>query len=284
MKTFSIVPGKESVRTVVCAYCGSSDHNELYKTEQYRFVTCSECGLVFQNPQPVPDDLLGRYSSEYFSYERANENTFFHLMLLGLEDIRFYQYETELIERGRFLDIGCATGKLLEYVKGRGWREQGVEVCEPAARYGIEKRGVRIQIGSLGKNRFETDSFSVVHCSHLIEHLPDPAGFFEEISRILIPRGLLIIATPNIDGLQSRIFKANWRSAIADHVFLYSKKTLRNFLNKYHFSIERMKTWGGLEKGAGHPLVKRILDRAAKQFGFGDVMIAAARNHSPMRE
>jgi 2-polyprenyl-3-methyl-5-hydroxy-6-metoxy-1,4-benzoquinol methylase len=284
MKTFSTIPGRESVRTVACAYCGSRDHTELYKTEQYRFVTCHKCGLVFQNPQPIADDLLNRYSFEYFSYERENEHTFFQLMLRGLEDIGFYQYEPELIGRGRFLDIGCATGKLLECVKERGWREQGVEVCEPAVRYGIEKRGLRIRTGSLEQNRFETDFFSVVHCSHLIEHLPDPAGFFTEINRILIPGGLLIVATPNIDGFQSKLFKEKWRSAIADHVFLYSKKTLRNFLRKYHFSIESLKTWGGLEKGAGPPWIKQLLDRAAKRFGFGDVMIAAALNPATKRE
>ena len=63
---------------------------------------------------------------------------------MGLSDIDFSNIEAEITGEKRFLDIGCATGKLLEYLKKRGWSVKGVELCEPSARFGIEKRGLTV--------------------------------------------------------------------------------------------------------------------------------------------
>ena len=44
---------------------------------------------MYQNPQPLFDDLKGRYGQAYFQYEIANEANFHRLMELGLADVDF---------------------------------------------------------------------------------------------------------------------------------------------------------------------------------------------------
>ena len=278
MKTFSMEPGKEKLSTIDCPLCGAGDYRPRWESPNYIFVRCRKCGLMYQNPQPAQEDLSGRYDQEYFQYERTNEEQFFHLMTLGLRDIGFESLESSINDPSRsFLDVGCATGSLIAHMTKRNWSVQGVEICKPAAEYGTKNRKVPISIGTLENAAFPDGSFTVAHCSHLIEHLTDPISFIREIRRVLKPGGYFVAATPNSDGFQARLFGNNWRSAIADHVVLYSRRTLRQLLNSNGFHLLRAKTWGGIAIGMAPQFIKRPMDTMAKKLGFGDVMIMLAR-------
>ena len=277
MKTYSTIPGRERSRIIPCNICGGRRSRRILESRDYTFVRCSDCGLCFQNPQPVFDDLKVRYGQNYFEYELRNEENFFHLMKLGLRDIRFFQRTCAPYQSRKFLDVGCATGMLLEHMRERGWEVQGVELCRESAEHGIRKRKLDIFIGTLEQAGFPDSSFPVVHFSHLIEHVPDPKAFFLEVRRILAPGGYVVVVTPNIDGLQARLFRERWRSAIADHLTLFSKKTLRRMLAATGYQVLQTVTWGGLAKGSVPAGVKRPVDFLAKRAGFGDVVLVLAR-------
>jgi 2-polyprenyl-3-methyl-5-hydroxy-6-metoxy-1,4-benzoquinol methylase len=245
------------------------------RTEAYTFVRCDGCGVTYQNPQPTAESLQARYGGDYFSYEVENEDNFFNLMLLGLADIGFERL-AGLESRGRFLDVGCATGRLLVHMRELGWKPQGVDLCGESARYASETRALEVFVGTLEQARFPSGSFRVVHFSHLLEHVREPRGFLGEVRRILTPDGYAVITTPNIDGLQARLLGNRWRSAIADHLYLFAPATLGSLLGAVGFEVERTVTWGGIAKGLAPRLVKAPLDRMAKRLGFGDVMMLLA--------
>lgn len=274
MKTFSMQPGTEVRELIPCPLCGEREFRPLW-SGAIPFVRCRSCGAVYQNPQPRQEDLSERYDAEYFLYERANEENFFNLMRLGLEDIGF----DELKERAprSFLDIGCATGMLLAHVKRQGFREQGVEICAPAAKFGIRERGISIHIGDLESAGFTDESFGFVHSSHVIEHLTDPNSFLKEIYRILVPGGYLLLTTPDIAGFQARLFGERWRSAIHDHMLLFSRRTLDKALRTAGFTVLKRRSWGGLAAGSAPKPVKRAADLLCKLLNQGDVMMFAAQ-------
>jgi SAM-dependent methyltransferase len=232
---------------------------------------------VFQNPQPVFEDLKTRYGDNYFEYELNNEKNFFNLMKLGLQDIRFFELTAGLDKQKRFLDVGCATGMLLEHLQDLGWTARGVELCRESAEHGIRSRNLDIFIGTLEEAEFPDSFFPVAHFSHLIEHVPDPKAFLAEIHRILVPGGYAVVVTPNIAGLQARLFRERWRSAIADHLTLFSKNTLRKMLASCGFRVLKTVTWGGLAKGSAPGFIKAPADYLAKKLGFGDVVLMLAR-------
>lgn len=195
-------------------------------------------------------------------------------MKLGLKDIGFDDIRpTDFSGGGRFLDIGCATGMLLDYMRAKGWNVSGVDICRESAEYGIAKRGLDIYIGSLHEARFDDSFFSIVHFSHLIEHVTDPRGLLEEVYRILEPGGYAIVTTPNIGGFQARLFGKEWRSAIPDHLYLFTKPTLSRLCGEVGFTVVRHITWGGLAVGTVPLWIKKPVDTLAKKFGFGDVML-----------
>jgi len=246
----------------------------------FAFVRCLGCSAVYQNPSPIFEDLRKRYGKGYFAYEHDNEQNFHRLMQLGLSDIGFDALTREVVEPRSFLDIGCATGLLLESMERKGWVVRGVDICRESAEYGARTRGVDIFAGTLSEAFFADESFSAVHFSHLIEHVPDPRSFLCEVRRILRPGGFAIITTPNVDGFQARLFKAAWRSAIADHLVLFSRSTLARVVVESGFQVLRTVTWGGLAAGTAPVLIKKPVDRLAKRFGFGDVVLLLAQRPS----
>lgn len=275
MKTFSQEPRGERAGDIPCPLCGSTAFRPgVWDAGTYSFGRCRRCGVFYQNPQPLFDDLQHRYDEGYCRYEVERGEDFLGLMKLALEDIGF-SFEGRL--PGRFLDIGCATGLLVREGKNHSWESLGVELCDEAAEYGRRNYGVDIRTGTLEEAAFSAESFDVVHASHLIEHLNQPGVFLEEVSRILKPGGQLILTTPNADGLQARLLKGNWRSAIADHLVLFSRRTLKELLAAKGFQVEKERTWGGLGVGVGPRWLKRILDKLAKPLGFGDVMVLSSR-------
>lgn len=276
MKTYTAPNVGTRYRTIVCGICGSASYRDSMRTDEYNFVRCRGCGVTYQNPQPTEESLLERYGSDYYRYEIENERNFFRLMLLGLEDIRFHSLEG--LERpSTFLDIGCATGMLLEHMRGRGWVTRGVELCAQSAEHARKARGLEVFHGTLEEAALDAESCRVVHFSHLIEHVIEPRGFLTEVHRVLEPGGYAVIVTPNIQGFQARLLGSRWRSAIADHLYLFSPATLRRLLEDVGLRVERRVTWGGIAQGLAPAFLKVPLDRLAKRFGFGDVMLFLAR-------
>lgn len=281
MKTYYTEPKPgEEHEAARCPVCGRQDTKPLWDCGSFRFARCLGCGHVYQNPRPVQAALAERYDDGYKQYEIESAAPFFNLMRLGLEDLGFDELEACMGPERSFLDVGCATGVLVRHLADRGWRAVGVELCEGSARWGIEKRGVDIRIGTLEASAFPDRSFDLVHASHLIEHLPEPGRYVDELARIVKPGGYVITVTPTTSGLQAKLFGARWRSAIADHVHLFSTPGLKRLFLERGFKIERVRTWGGLAQGYGPPWLKRPLDRLAKRWGFGDVVAILARKVS----
>ena len=287
VKTWSTPVTVEEKRLIPCALCGAQTFKPSLSCEGFSYVRCGACGLVQMNPQPLAGEIKRRYGAgeDYLSYELANEEAFLNLQLLALADVGFYGFEEELLSRlkdlpsggkPRVLDIGCATGSLLCRLRDRGWETSGVEISGPQAEYGRQKRNLDVRSLPLEENHFPANSFNAVLASHLIEHVNDPAGLVREVHRILAGGGRFFVTTPNITGFQARLFKGRWRSAIFDHLYLFSVKTLTGLLKRNGFVIEKTASWGGLAAGTAPFPVKRLFDKAAKRFGFGDVMIVRA--------
>ena len=308
VKTFS-TPEREEERILVpCTICGGekfvpqfdySASNPLFAPDSspemdlvfFSYVRCVRCGLVQINPQPAAFAVALRYGKnhgeDYLRYELANEKKFLELQELALKDAGFFDLEHKLLaaravlpppacgESPCVLDIGCATGALLGVLNNRGWKVHGVEISGPQAAH-CKKQGINVSSLPLEENHFPEQSFDVVLASHVIEHLNNPFGFVTEVKRILKSGGRFFVTTPNIAGYQARHFGSAWRSAIFDHLYLFSKRTLRMLLEKAGFTVERVKTWGGLAEGSASPSKKRFYDKLAKPLGFGDVMIARA--------
>ena len=277
VKTYSSMPGhNDGSRFIPCPLCGSMDFRRIWLIKGATFSSCVNCSLVMQNPQPGA--LRSRYDKSYFEYEIENEDVFFQLMMKGLSDVRFFDsIEPTLPPFRRILDIGCATGKFLSHFKKLGWETAGCDLCQQSVEYGNRKYNAGIVKKTLSEAAFPASHFSLIHASHLIEHVEEPAAFLGEVCRIMSPGGVFLCVTPDICGFQARLFGSSWRSVIPDHVTLFSRYHLGRMLELSGFRVEQKKSWGGMAKGTAPVWLKKIIDSLAKRWNCGDVMLVVAR-------
>jgi SAM-dependent methyltransferase len=74
---------------------------------------------------------------------------------------------------------------------------------------------------------FPDDSFDLIWCSEVIEHLDDPAFFRDEALRVLKPGGKLVLTTPN---------SAFWLYPLM-RLFGQTPKSLQNPAHKQFFNL-----------------------------------------------
>lgn len=152
-------------------------------------------------------------------------------------------------QNGKLLDIGCGGGEILKRMQNVGWSVVGMEPDSNAASRLIEKDGLPIY-RSLNEIANKNISFDVIVLSHVIEHLPDPVKTLAELRSLLRPNGQLIITTPNVRGLGSKIFRGYWRGLEPPrHFNVFSTTSLQKALTIAGFRVAQMNTEVRLARG-----------------------------------
>ncbi len=103
------------------------------------------------------------------------------------------------------LDVGCTNGALLVPFLERGWACSGFELCaEPAAE--ARDRGIDVAEGDVALGLpYPDDAFDVVVAGEIVEHVIDDLAFLRELRRVVAPRGMVVLTTPNLVSLGNRL-------------------------------------------------------------------------------
>jgi len=136
---------------------------------------------------------------------------------------------------GAILDIGAGMGFFLSAIN-TNWEKHAVEISEySSVRIADNVNQVILynQIDDIAKE----DYFDVVMFYHVIEHLKDPHEVLERIHQILKPNGILIVGTPNVASIASKLFGTNFRLYDPGHLFLTTPQSLRQMLIVNRFSV-----------------------------------------------
>lgn len=152
--------------------------------------------------------------------------------------LRWY---AQLIEKhappGRALDFGSGPGWMVRRM-GMTRSCDGVEISEysrQACKSLNPHAGVFGSTGEIPDGRY-----AAVSAIHVLEHITEAevATTLREIRRILVPRGVLLMVTPDSDGRASRIRGGQWR-ALTDptHINLQGHSFWRRSLISAGFEI-----------------------------------------------
>lgn len=98
--------------------------------------------------------------------------------------------------RGRLLENGCGVGLYLEHLNPLGCETVGLEYELPRA---LEAKAKAANvIGAAGENLpFPVESFDLILSNEVIEHVIDDRKAVQEMVRVLVPGGRLILFCPN---------------------------------------------------------------------------------------
>ena len=90
-------------------------------------------------------------------------------------------------------------------------------------------------------NNYKPETFDVIFCHHVIEHIEDPVVFIKDVYSILKLGGKLIIGTPNFDSAMARRYGKDYRMLYDNtHIYLFSDFSLKELLEDNMFLIENI--------------------------------------------
>lgn len=277
---------------VSCNACGNKEFEFVLEKasrdgKKFQVQKCKSCGLVQTNPRPTFSEIQEYYTSEYFNKrtDRGYDNYYSpqvqaqieKVLLLNLQDLKFFDYENTLSEK-KVLDIGCAYGYFLNFLKNRGWHTQGIDIAEEPVRLAREKLSLNvIQEDFLSWDLEANHKFHLITLWASLEHLHYPRETLEKIYKHLFPNGRLILSTCRY-GLLAKLRGVNWRYMnVPEHLYFYTLSQLKRQLSEIGFQFVAQVTYGSgftSKKNASffYNFAKNIFDPLVKFLGQGDMM------------
>jgi ubiquinone/menaquinone biosynthesis C-methylase UbiE len=121
------------------------------------------------------------------------------------------------LETLSLLDIGCSTGFITNYLAGYFGQVTGIDIDEGAIEYArdhFSQGNLEFVKGDSQKINFPENTFDVVICAHIYEHVPDAKLLIKEIHRVLKARAVCYFAAGNRFRLNESHYQLPLLSAI----------------------------------------------------------------------
>jgi 2-polyprenyl-3-methyl-5-hydroxy-6-metoxy-1,4-benzoquinol methylase len=182
---------------------------------------CASCGFVSGDPREKPST-----PERYRHYYRGDPPP--------PPEYRYEEWLAEAERRiggGRLLEVGAGRGAFVRVALRRGWSVVANEVSETALS-DLHGTGAEVVAGTVEDAHFADARFDFVVSLEVLEHLADPSSHLQELARITRPGGLLLLTTPNFDGLSRRWLGTRWRVVDPGHIGYFTPRTLRLSLHR----------------------------------------------------
>jgi SAM-dependent methyltransferase len=188
----------------------------------YDLLRCVSCSHTWLGNRPTPEQMSHYYSAEYHrAVGHAGETS------PKLRWGRQMRVISKYMAGGSILDIGCSSGGFLGSLKGGPWKLYGIEASVPTAERARAITGADVFAGDVLDATFPPNSFDVITCSDVLEHLYEPGEVFRKAYNWLKPGGIFYIFVPNIMSWEARIFRSYWYGLdLPRHLHHYSEKSL----------------------------------------------------------
>ena len=214
----------------------------LVTGESFDIVECEACSI--RTTTPFPDKkIIGNYysSDDYISHDDKVSGIFDSIY--GL--VRTYQLnkKKKLIGKyfnksnGKILDIGCGAGDFLQYMKENHWNINGVDTSNKARKIAKKKLNIKVMDPKDWINNKE--KYDVITCWHSLEHVHEPWVYLDKIKKSLTLNGFLIVALPNYQSTDAKIYKEFWAAYDTPrHLYHFTIKSMNKTIKPHGLNIE----------------------------------------------
>lgn len=272
--------------TVNCPFCDANKPTvyERFGSElQYTYVKCGNCGLIYSSPRPVYDQHF--IDAAYALYYQYAEN----LQISDLDHVKessykMFQKEVAHIvqydkKRTGVLDIGSGMGTFLLAAKEYYTDNlAGLDVSEKMAAFVEKMVGVKVHLKQFTEFIPER-KFSLIHMSHVMEHIPNPNEWLQHAKKVLIDDGILVINVPNKMGFGYRLhhffyksglkrqYSTSWNdpSRTPDHLFEPTVRSMKYLLDKNGYEVLEHYSYSRRDPVSNRNIFTKLMHRYLKR-------------------
>jgi SAM-dependent methyltransferase len=249
----------EKLEDVACALCQSQEFELLLHldggsfdgsclSQDIRVYLCKECGHIYNAlTKKEYEGLLDYYDNEYAPTNigassmggdrpgSQSDNTrkrHAELYELFKEDVSYEE---------RILDVGCAMGGMLWYLKEQGFSKLcGIDMTQTYVDAAKQNPDIEIKLGSAESIPYEDESFDIVIIDQVLEHLIDPKKSFDEISRVLKRGGKLCVGIPDATKYNEYYFFDFFWFLMKEHIQHFDRVHLESFAKLSGLSLQNV--------------------------------------------
>ncbi len=234
-------------QTVCCNLCGGTDSVPLYTARDrscsiegnFTYVRCNTCGLVYMNPQVIPEDIGKLYPEVYAPYHHDTTKKRFGILSEIWKNI-FKSVKLDksigkqINQQSRVLDIGCGSGDFLNEIKNKHNCEiYGLDMSETAIHSAKQFYNIDVFKGTISEAPWTENYFDIITAWHYMEHVNNPNQNVQKMAQMLKPGGWLVLGVPNIESFGARHFKDKWYPLECPrHLCIWSPKTMELLIQK----------------------------------------------------
>ncbi len=213
-----------------CPVCGHPGTEELLRApdrfhgrrETYTLMRCPSCSLAWLSQPPAPAEMHRHYTDAYDRLISAAGQNSPHRWRDRKRTLTQYK------QSGALLDLGCSSGSFLQSLSSESWELFGIEMSSSSARNAEASSGAKVFVGEILDASFPPESFDVITCFDVLEHLYEPRKVMARVSEWLKPGGIFYVLVPNIDSAEARVFGSYWHGLeLPRHLFHYSPASLK---------------------------------------------------------
>jgi SAM-dependent methyltransferase len=190
-------------------------------------VRCERCGAATTDPWPSEATLKTAYEGWYrpAGGRFAGPGDAFLMRSRGALARRL----DEIAPPGPVLDVGAGDGTLLDALRRTGREAIGLELVS-----------TRPDIKAADIADLHQGDFAAIVFWHSLEHLPRPSEALARAAELLAPGGVLVVAAPNSDSVQARLFKERWLALdLPRHLVHLPAKALTERLGELGLRVTR---------------------------------------------
>jgi SAM-dependent methyltransferase len=205
----------------------------------FPIVECATCGLWRTSPRPTRRSIGSYYPDDYQPYvytregAQAAQTTYRPLWRRVLKPI--LDTRSMYIPRlrpGAALEIGCASGAYLTYLKTFGWTVKGIEPNATAAE-NCRKMGFDVTHGTLEDVELTPQTYDLIVGWMVVEHLFEPVKGLRRLLEAAKPGATICLSMPNIESIEYDLFHERWFPlSLPTHLFHFSPRTIEMVLKE----------------------------------------------------
>ena len=226
-------------RLQVPCICGNKEDTVLGMVDGFPIVRCM-CGIQRTAEMLNPEALAAHY----------DKSLALRMTPQWMQNVQKTQegywgecdrYDIGVMQRhGRFLDVGCNLGVMVERAKRFGWDAMGSDFA-PAFVEKCREKGLNVVLGS-GLNGQIQGPVQVITMFDVIEHDPRPLDTLKRAYELLDPKGFLALTTPDHGCAIARKLGLKYEHIRPiEHIWHFTTATITRLLEQAGFAVDEVR-------------------------------------------